>query len=61
MVSHGSFTLSTDGTQTLVTYRCEEDYTLVGEEILFCSSIGSWDNTQPVCGMFVKEVEAAYN
>jgi len=53
VVANGNLTWSTNGFQTIVTYVCDEDYTLVGEDTLSCSSLEIWTQSPPTCGEFV--------
>ena len=47
----GSYTVSSNGTASLVTYSCTEGYTLAGNSQAVCLDNGSWSITDPVCCM----------
>jgi hypothetical protein len=50
-IDGGSYSYSTDGETTQVTYECDEGYSLSGSSSATCSSLGSWSKSQPKCGM----------
>ncbi|XP_052791561.1 sushi, von Willebrand factor type A, EGF and pentraxin domain-containing protein 1-like [Mya arenaria] len=49
VVENGNFTIRSNGLETSAIYSCDDDYTLVGDEVLYCASDGSWADNIPVC------------
>jgi hypothetical protein len=48
--SSGSFAISSNGTESTVTYSCDTGYILVGEGVRSCNSGGQWMSNTPECG-----------
>ncbi|KAH3840535.1 hypothetical protein DPMN_113985, partial [Dreissena polymorpha] len=44
-----SYVLSTDGSTTIATFQCGDNYTMVGQRSSQCRSDGTWSNTPPTC------------
>ncbi|XP_052791551.1 LOW QUALITY PROTEIN: uncharacterized protein LOC128225682 [Mya arenaria] len=49
VVENGNFTIRSNGLETSAIYSCDADYTLVGDEVLYCASDGQWADNIPVC------------
>ncbi|XP_060562326.1 CUB and sushi domain-containing protein 3-like, partial [Ruditapes philippinarum] len=47
--SSGSFAISSNGTESTVTYSCNTGYILVGEGVRSCNSSGQWTSNTPEC------------
>ncbi|KAL4230057.1 hypothetical protein ACF0H5_010443 [Mactra antiquata] len=49
----GTVTYSTNGAVTIVTYSCNEDYSLAGPEVRTCRSNNTWTDEDPTCSMIL--------
>ena len=47
----GSVNITVDGPTSKASYRCDIGYTLVGVKERYCLNGGSWDSTEPTCGI----------
>ncbi|XP_045204681.2 sushi, von Willebrand factor type A, EGF and pentraxin domain-containing protein 1-like isoform X2 [Mercenaria mercenaria] len=47
--ANGTFSLTTNGTQTTASYACAVGTSLDGESQIVCNADGSWQSTQPTC------------
>lgn len=49
-IAKGEGQISTNGSQTYISYTCPVGYTLAGDVTNFCSIDGTWTSTVPSCG-----------
>ena len=52
-LTSGVISLMTDGTKTIAHYACAEGYYLDGLAYTACSDDGTWNDSIPVCSMYM--------
>ncbi|XP_053399292.1 CUB and sushi domain-containing protein 3-like [Mercenaria mercenaria] len=55
-LEYGDVTVTSNGSVTIATYSCVQDYSLLGDAVRTCTSSGAWESTTPtcVCSTFVE-------
>lgn len=49
-IAEGEGQITTNGSQTYISYTCPVGYTLAGDVTNFCSVDGTWTSSVPSCG-----------
>ena len=50
-IENGQVTVTTNGSVTVASFTCGDDYTLSGDNTLTCTTTGTWSGSTPECGM----------
>ncbi|KAL4230224.1 Sushi [Mactra antiquata] len=48
-IENGYITMIGNGSVTIATFLCHQDYTLNGDDVLYCTTTGAWTSSVPTC------------
>jgi hypothetical protein len=55
-IENGQVNVSTNGSVTVASFICDEDYNLNGNNKLVCTTTGIWNGPTPQCGKNARQL-----